>query len=53
MFVVPAVKFVRSPLLYRRGADAEVVEAFDGGFQQHGVRKAAGVIDGEEKGWKN
>jgi hypothetical protein len=47
---------VRSPLLHRRGADAEVVEAFDGAFQQHGARKAGGVIGGEEKvggsGWR-
>ena len=34
---------VRSPLLHRRGADAEVVEAFDGGGEEHGVRKADGL----------
>ena len=25
------------------------VEAFDGGGEEHGVRQAGGVIDGEEK----
>jgi len=41
---------VRSPLLHRRGADAQVVEAFDGGGEEHGVRKAERLLDGEEKG---
>ena len=40
---------VRSPLLHRRGADAEIVEAFDGGIQQHGVREAECLLGGEEK----
>jgi hypothetical protein len=30
-------------------ADVEVVETFDGGIEKHEVRKAAGVLDGEEK----
>lgn len=31
---------VRSAFVKRRGADIEVVEAFDGGGEKHGARKA-------------
>jgi hypothetical protein len=31
---------VRSSLLHRRGAEAEVVEAFDGGTEKHGWGEA-------------
>ncbi len=34
---------MRTPLLHRRGADVEVVEAFDGGGKKHGARKAEGM----------
>jgi hypothetical protein len=37
---------VRSPLLHRRGANAEVVEAFDGGGEEHG-RSGGRILDFE------
>jgi len=41
--------FVRTPLLHRRGADIEVVKAFDGGCEEHGVRKARILLEGKRK----
>ena len=40
---------VRGAFCKGRNADVEVVETFDGGGEEHGVRKAGRLIDGEEK----
>jgi hypothetical protein len=36
--------FMRSAFLKRRGADFEVVEAFDGGVEKHGDRQPGRLI---------
>jgi hypothetical protein len=40
---------VRSARLHRRDADLEVVEAFDGGIEKHGFRKAEVLLEGKEE----
>ena len=43
---------VRSTLLNRRGADVQVVKAFDGSSKEHRARKAGNLIAGKRKGWE-
>jgi hypothetical protein len=40
---------VRNLFLHRRGSDGEVIEVFDGGCEEHEVRKAVWLLGRKEK----